>query len=58
MSAIQRIVLKKSIVSRDIVANLTPDSEWRIDVRDEIGKGAFQLSDSSPDTQVRPPQVA
>ena len=30
-------------MARDIVANLTPDSEWRIDVPDEIGKALFSF---------------
>jgi hypothetical protein len=30
-------------VPRDIVGNLTPDYEWRIDVSDEVGKALFSF---------------
>ena len=31
-------------LAKDIVAGLTEDSEWRLDVRDESGKPVFRLS--------------
>jgi hypothetical protein len=30
-------------MARDIVSNLTPDSEWRIDVSDDVGKALFSF---------------
>ncbi len=30
-------------LAKDIVAGLTEDSEWRLDVRDESGKPVFRL---------------
>jgi hypothetical protein len=30
-------------MARDIVTNLTPDSEWRVDVSDEIGNALFRF---------------
>jgi hypothetical protein len=30
-------------LARDVVGKLTPDSEWRVDVSDEIGTALFSL---------------